>query len=209
MSVSNKNEWKPASLDAMRQIATAEKDWASLLTQKNKYRKFLKKLFFWRKPKTEFDGVAFPVVRRVFANLSANDIVGVQPMAAPNGLYLNYITFEFKLEKPIKHKILGKTPEEYLINLIHAWNSLPEHFVKEDIVYYYHYKIEALVKVYPTILYEYEIDDYTKNLRIVLEGHQFKYKFDGYKPIPQFLMGEKGYIPLWPTQSKLTETHEE
>jgi len=204
MFVSKKNVWKPASLDVMRQIANAEKDWASLLKSENTYKKFFKKLLFWRKPKTQFEGVTFPVVRKVFANLMANDIVGVQPMAAPsNGLYANYITITFKLGKPIKHKIVGKTPGEYLINLIHAWNSLPDRFVKEDIVGYYHYKLAALLKVYPTILDEYETDDYTKDLMFVLEGQKPKHKFEGYKPIPQILNGNDGHIPLWPIPNKI------
>jgi hypothetical protein len=39
-----------------------------------------------------FTNVAFPIVRRVFAGLIANDIVSVQPMSLPNGLlfYLDY-----------------------------------------------------------------------------------------------------------------------
>ena len=39
-----------------------------------------------------WDGVALPLVRRVFSNLMANDIVSVQPMAQPTGnlFYLDY-----------------------------------------------------------------------------------------------------------------------
>ena len=39
-----------------------------------------------------FTNVAFPIVRRVFAGLVANEIVSVQPMSLPSGLlfYLDY-----------------------------------------------------------------------------------------------------------------------
>lgn len=39
-----------------------------------------------------WDGVALPLVRRVFSNLMANDIVSVQPMSQPTGnlFYLDY-----------------------------------------------------------------------------------------------------------------------
>ena len=33
-----------------------------------------------------FAAVAFPIVRRVFAGLIANDLVSVQPMSLPSGL---------------------------------------------------------------------------------------------------------------------------
>lgn len=33
-----------------------------------------------------FEGVAFPMIRRVFSRLLADDIVSVQPMAAPRGM---------------------------------------------------------------------------------------------------------------------------
>lgn len=41
---------------------------------------------------TGFSNVAFPMVRKVFAGLLANDLVSVQPMSLPNGLlfYLDY-----------------------------------------------------------------------------------------------------------------------
>lgn len=43
-----------------------------------------------------FEGVAFPMVRRVFARLLADDIVSVQAMAAPVGI-LHYMTIECKI----------------------------------------------------------------------------------------------------------------
>jgi len=41
-----------------------------------------------------FAAVAFPIVRRVFAGLIANDIVSVQPMSLPSGLifFLDFTT---------------------------------------------------------------------------------------------------------------------
>ena len=41
-----------------------------------------------------FSAVAFPLVRRVFAGLFANDIVSVQPMSLPSGLifFLDFTT---------------------------------------------------------------------------------------------------------------------
>jgi len=41
-----------------------------------------------------FQNIAFPMVRRVFAGLLANDIVGVQPMSLPNGL-IYYLDFKY------------------------------------------------------------------------------------------------------------------
>lgn len=41
-----------------------------------------------------FQSIAFPMVRRVFAGLLANDIVGVQPMSLPNGL-VYYMDFKY------------------------------------------------------------------------------------------------------------------
>ena len=40
-----------------------------------------------------FASVAFPIVRRVFAGLIANDLVSVQPMSLPSGLifFLDFV----------------------------------------------------------------------------------------------------------------------
>jgi hypothetical protein len=40
-----------------------------------------------------FAAVAFPIVRRVFAGLIANDLVSVQPMSLPSGLIF-FLDFE-------------------------------------------------------------------------------------------------------------------
>ena len=37
-----------------------------------------------------FAAVAFPIVRRVFAGLIANDLVSVQPMSLPSGLIFSF-----------------------------------------------------------------------------------------------------------------------
>ena len=43
-----------------------------------------------------FAAVAFPIVRRVFAGLIANDLVSVQPMSLPSGLifFLDFTILE-------------------------------------------------------------------------------------------------------------------
>ena len=41
-----------------------------------------------------FAAVAFPIVRRVFGGLIANDLVSVQPMSLPSGL-LFFLDFSF------------------------------------------------------------------------------------------------------------------
>jgi hypothetical protein len=43
-----------------------------------------------------FAAVAFPIVRRVFAGLIANDLVSVQPMSLPSGLIF-FLDFKFSL----------------------------------------------------------------------------------------------------------------
>jgi len=45
-----------------------------------------------------FNKIAFPLVRRVFAQLIANEIVSVQPMSLPSGL-LFYLDFTFERNK--------------------------------------------------------------------------------------------------------------
>ena len=46
-----------------------------------------------------FAAVAFPMVRRVFGELIANDLVSVQPMNLPSGLifFMDFTTNESKL----------------------------------------------------------------------------------------------------------------
>src|SRR3990172_1359988 len=47
---------------------------------------------------TGFQNVAFPIVRRVFAGLIANELVSVQPMSLPSGL-LFYMDYRFDMKK--------------------------------------------------------------------------------------------------------------
>jgi len=47
---------------------------------------------------TGFQNVAFPIVRRVFAGLIANELVSVQPMSLPSGL-LFYLDYRFDSKK--------------------------------------------------------------------------------------------------------------
>ena len=47
---------------------------------------------------TGFQNVAFPIVRRVFAGLIANELVSVQPMSLPSGL-LFYLDYRFDMRK--------------------------------------------------------------------------------------------------------------
>jgi hypothetical protein len=47
---------------------------------------------------TGFQNVAFPIVRRVFAGLIANELVSVQPMSLPSGL-LFYLDYRFDAKK--------------------------------------------------------------------------------------------------------------
>lgn len=45
-----------------------------------------------------FEGVAFPIIRRVFPRLLANDLVSVQPLNLPLG-QLHYIDMTFTITK--------------------------------------------------------------------------------------------------------------
>jgi len=56
-----------------------------------------------------FAAVAFPIVRRVFAGLIANDLVSVQPMSLPSGLIF-FLDFKFSDTDPGRR--LGQTGED-------------------------------------------------------------------------------------------------
>lgn len=51
-----------------------------------------------------FEGVAFPMIHRVFTRLLVNDIVSVQPMAAPRGM----LFFIGDIERKIKTFKFGR-----------------------------------------------------------------------------------------------------
>lgn len=56
-----------------------------------------------------FSNIAFPIVRRVFGNLIANELVSIQPMSLPSGLlfYLDY-TYGTSIEASAGEKIAGQ-----------------------------------------------------------------------------------------------------
>lgn len=57
-----------------------------------------------------FAAVAFPIVRRVFGSLIANDIVSVQPMSLPSGLifFLDFVTNTGRLGMPATASLFGR-----------------------------------------------------------------------------------------------------
>ena len=58
-----------------------------------------------------FAAVAFPIVRRVFAGLIANDLVSVQPMSLPSGLIF-FLDFQFgQPDEPTAYSRLGLEQE--------------------------------------------------------------------------------------------------
>ena len=58
-----------------------------------------------------FAAVAFPIVRRVFAGLIANDLVSVQPMSLPSGLIF-FLDFTFSGELGESGTLVGRTGQE-------------------------------------------------------------------------------------------------
>lgn len=63
--------------------------------------------FFWKV--TAFENIAFPVVRRVFAQTIAQDLVPVVPLSIPNGnmVYLDYVYGTKPWYKKLWDKIKG------------------------------------------------------------------------------------------------------
>ena len=58
-----------------------------------------------------FAAVAFPIVRRVFAGLIANDLVSVQPMSLPSGLIF-FLDFTFELDSIGGSPRMGNTDNQ-------------------------------------------------------------------------------------------------
>ena len=56
-----------------------------------------------------FAAVAFPIVRRVFGNLLAQDIVSVQPMSLPSGLIF-FLDFTFSADGSLPHQLGFRLP---------------------------------------------------------------------------------------------------
>lgn len=84
------------------------------------------KIFKKKKEETNFDTIAFPLVRRVFAQTIANDLVSVQPLSLPTGLlfymdsperedvYTSKVLVEkYKPYQPSKYT--GSTMEDYYL----------------------------------------------------------------------------------------------
>ncbi len=57
-----------------------------------------------------FSAVAFPIVRRVFGNLLAQDLVSVQPMSLPSGLIF-FLDFTYEKTQAASGAVGGVTPE--------------------------------------------------------------------------------------------------
>lgn len=77
-----------------------------------------------KKKKTEpttlekFKKITFPVVRKVFSHLIAQEVISVQPMSMPTGL-LTWLDYGYGTRKPVK------TPQELerLIKMAWAWTA--------------------------------------------------------------------------------------
>ena len=85
-----------------------------------------------------FAAVAFPIVRRVFAGLIANDLVSVQPMSLPSGLifFLDFVYSPNLAGQADQSSRMGNTPEKSIygtnqvasqvtggVNLVEATNG--------------------------------------------------------------------------------------
>lgn len=73
--------------------------------------------FFDRKPEG-FETVAFPLVRRVFSQFLAQDLVSVQPLAAPTGLlfYMDTKLSESNRKSETKQKNINSSWSDSLWN---------------------------------------------------------------------------------------------
>ncbi len=175
----------------------------------------------WSRPK--FKTLCFGIIKNVHSQIFAHELVGVQPLAWPtvnHGLQYAtdyvFVTFtvcdsDYRIEK-----IIGKTPEEYLINLIIAWNKLPKSIGYninyngsssdiEKIISHYQYKLDKLVQCYPDLYYEYFENDYEQTLKQVTEGYLLQYNLPNNKIMPNIIGGKTGYHFLKITV-KLVET---
>ena len=79
------NKWEATGL--LEGLTTARSKESMSLLLENQAKQLLKEASSMAAGDVEgFASVAFPIVRRVFANLLANDLVSVQPMSLPSGL---------------------------------------------------------------------------------------------------------------------------
>ena len=87
------NKWSSTGLLEGLQNETARHNMARLL--ENQAKELLRESNTMSGGSVEgFAAVAFPIVRRVFAGLIANDLVSVQPMSLPSGLIF-FLDFQF------------------------------------------------------------------------------------------------------------------
>ena len=90
------NKWERTGLLEGLNSDTAKNNMASLL--ENQAKELLREASLMSQGDVEgFASVAFPIVRRVFGSLIANDIVSVQPMSLPSGLIF-FLDFTFQGE---------------------------------------------------------------------------------------------------------------
>jgi hypothetical protein len=64
-----------------------------------------------------FASVAFPIVRRVFGNLIANDLVSVQPMSLPSGLIF---FLDFTVDAISQKQVTVRTNHFTVVELLHS-----------------------------------------------------------------------------------------
>ena len=88
------NKWERTGLLEGLNSDTAKNNMASLL--ENQAKELLREASLMSQGDVEgFASVAFPIVRRVFGSLIANDLVSVQPMSLPSGLIF-FLDFTFQ-----------------------------------------------------------------------------------------------------------------
>jgi len=76
------------------------------------------KIFKKKKEETNFDGIVFPMIRQVFAQTIALDLVPVQPLSASTGM-LNYFDYTFEREDVYSRIVLF---EKYKPK-VNRWNN--------------------------------------------------------------------------------------
>ena len=90
------NKWEATGLLEGLQNSQAKSNMARLL--ENQAKELLRESSSMTAGDVEgFAAVAFPIVRRVFAGLIANDLVSVQPMSLPSGLIF-FLDFTYSAE---------------------------------------------------------------------------------------------------------------
>ena len=90
------NKWERTGLLEGLTTDNAKNNMASLL--ENQAKELLREASLMSQGDVEgFAAVAFPIVRRVFGSLIANDLVSVQPMSLPSGLIF-FLDFKFSSE---------------------------------------------------------------------------------------------------------------